>query len=819
MLHYAGVAARSAQLAQPAVKAVAHRRQRRQRLGGAARPRAAAAPGEGSNSNSAADSGQGAVLGTPASSTVATIQPAAEAGSAATSPAAADTVLVDGGTSPLDANAVLPTAANSRTSPAPSSVAAAAAPAAGTSRGTPSRSRPHRMRLQAVLEMGDGPPRVVSLLDPSTPLAAAADAEQQQPGGAGREHLPLLLYLPGIDGTGLAASRQFPSLLTKFDMRTFVTPPQDRTPFPELVRLVADFLRAEVPACAPTRPVYVLGESFGGLLALAVAAEVPALVDRLVPAELYRALPLALAPVLGNPINLLLAGLDASPGASVGQQAAALVDTATNLLQQLPVLAEILPADTLAWKLELLRQGSAYVGDQDLLLPSGEEGARLQAALPRTQLRVERGRSHALLQEGGVDLAAILQEEGFYTPLRRMSAPISKRSVAGFGVAAPIELPTPGEIERYAERTTAFGRRLSSPVFISTGADGRRSLGLGQIPEGRPLLLVGNHQTLALDLGVITEQFLKEQGVLPRGLAHPVIFAQTMSGGGGAQDGAQGGQAGGQAGGAGAGAGAGAAGGGTDGLPAWDPINGFGAALQSMLGGDSSSSSSSRSRSSGGSGGSGATDGRSAFRDFMTTFGAVPVSAFNMHRLLQAGESVLLFPGGVREAYKRRGEEYRLFWPEKSEFIRMAARFGATIVPFAAVGVDDSLNILADSQQLEAMPVVGDMLRRRAGGLPQARRGVSASGEEESFVAPLAVPRLPPGRLYFLFQQPIHTSPDDLQDRERCDELYRATRQSVEDGLAWLQRQRQRDPYKDFLPRQLYEAAYRGRQAPTFPLN
>lgn len=50
----------------------------------------------------------------------------------------------------------------------------------------------------------------------------------------------------------------------------------------------------------------------------------------------------------------------------------------------------------------------------------------------------------------------------------------------------------------------------------------------------------------------------------------------------------------------------------------------------------------------------------------------------------------------------------------------MAARFGATIVPFAAVGVDDSLNILADGSQLEAMPVVGDMLRRRAGAVPQA---------------------------------------------------------------------------------------------------
>jgi hypothetical protein len=61
---------------------------------------------------------------------------------------------------------------------------------------------------------------------------------------------------------------------------------------------------------------------------------------------------------------------------------------------------------------------------------------------------VERGRSHALLQEGGVDLAAILEEEGFYVPVRRMSAPIAKRPNAGFGVAVPIELPTASELDR-----------------------------------------------------------------------------------------------------------------------------------------------------------------------------------------------------------------------------------------------------------------------------------------------------------------------------------------------------------------------------------
>jgi len=30
-----------------------------------------------------------------------------------------------------------------------------------------------------------------------------------------------------------------------------------------------------------------------------------------------------------------------------------------------------------------------------------------------------------------------------------------------------------------------------------------------------------------------------------------------------------------------------------------------------------------------------------------------------------------------------------LFWPDHPEFVRMAARFGATIVPFGAVGEDD----------------------------------------------------------------------------------------------------------------------------------
>lgn len=57
-------------------------------------------------------------------------------------------------------------------------------------------------------------------------------------GEAGDSQLPLMLYIPGIDGTGLAASRQFPSLAEDFELRALSIPGHDRTPFAELVNII-----------------------------------------------------------------------------------------------------------------------------------------------------------------------------------------------------------------------------------------------------------------------------------------------------------------------------------------------------------------------------------------------------------------------------------------------------------------------------------------------------------------------------------------------------------------------------------------------------
>lgn len=65
-----------------------------------------------------------------------------------------------------------------------------------------------------------------------------------------------------------------------------------RCPYSVSCCLCSAYLEAEVDVDDPDRPVYLLGESFGGVLALAVAAAKTDLVDRLVlvnPATSYEA--------------------------------------------------------------------------------------------------------------------------------------------------------------------------------------------------------------------------------------------------------------------------------------------------------------------------------------------------------------------------------------------------------------------------------------------------------------------------------------------------------------------------------------------------
>jgi len=289
-------------------------------------------------------------------------------------------------------------------------------------------------------------------------------------------------------------------------------------------------------------------------------------------------------------------------------------------------------------------------------------------------------------------------------------------------------------------------RRLASPIFFSTGADGKAVRGMRKLPVAapdRPVLFVANHQFGGIDLQVIIPQLLEERGIAARGLAHPVIF---QAGGG-------------------------------------------------SFGGDD--------------GGAGTVE-ISTFQQF----GAVMVTPRNYYRLMQTGQTALLFPGGVREVFHGKDEAYQLFWPEETDFVRTAARFNATVVPLAAVGAADSVNILIDAPDMLKLPFgLGARLANASAAAPVARFNMG----EETFVAPLAVPKPLPARHYFLFGKPVDTTDVDHRDAGACAATYAAVRAGLERGFEDLLGAREEDPYRD-TPLRIATESVSGKQAPTFPV-
>lgn len=88
-----------------------------------------------------------------------------------------------------------------------------------------------------------------------------------------------------------------------------------------------------------------------------------------------------------------------------------------------------------AARVQVSQRTLVLVGDQDLMLPSSEEGKRLPQIMRNCRTRELKGRSHALLQEAGVDLREIMEEEGFLVTSRRMSgtAAVGTRNANNFG--------------------------------------------------------------------------------------------------------------------------------------------------------------------------------------------------------------------------------------------------------------------------------------------------------------------------------------------------------------------------------------------------
>ena len=90
--------------------------------------------------------------------------------------------------------------------------------------------------------------------------------------------LPLLLVLPGLDGSGITAMTQYPELAADYDVRAMSIPPDDRSAYLDIVELVAT---AAQDAAEAGRRVFVMGESMGVGIALDAARAAPDAIDGL----------------------------------------------------------------------------------------------------------------------------------------------------------------------------------------------------------------------------------------------------------------------------------------------------------------------------------------------------------------------------------------------------------------------------------------------------------------------------------------------------------------------------------------------------------
>ena len=213
-------------------------------------------------------------------------------------------------------------------------------------------------------------------------------------------------------------------------------------------------------------------------------------------------------------------------------------------LSSLDGLADRLPPSTLDFRLQAwLSDGCGKVnanlkapsfasvpvlvvgGAQDRLLPSEAEADRLLKELgsERCSAIVVEGTGHAALDDR-LDLLSLMDRSPLYAP-DRIEAENRKNYVKDF--TPPDEATVKKAFESLQPLATAV-----SPVFMSTRPGGAKEMGISAVPvpneEGRPVLLVGNHQLYALDLGLLIKEFITERDTLPRGLAHPTTFPQRL---------------------------------------------------------------------------------------------------------------------------------------------------------------------------------------------------------------------------------------------------------------------------------------------------
>lgn len=228
-----------------------------------------------------------------------------------------------------------------------------------------------------------------------------------------------LVLVPGIDGTGLMFHRQVPRLERRFAVTTV----RLRDDAVRMTELVEDLHRAVTSAAPGGEPVTIVGESFGGALAMSYALAHPDRAGRLVilnsfacvepksrlwlAHQLLRATPWTIMPL----VRRLNARRMYSPHTSRDEIRLAIQLLGASTRDGYRSRIAILRDYDLRPRLKELDMPVLFLAaDGDNLVPSVAQGRLMQSLAPRSTLRILEGHGHSCLVAPDMDLAALLDE-------------------------------------------------------------------------------------------------------------------------------------------------------------------------------------------------------------------------------------------------------------------------------------------------------------------------------------------------------------------------------------------------------------------------
>ena len=243
-----------------------------------------------------------------------------------------------------------------------------------------------------------------------------------------RPNCPLLIFLPGLDETGLdLMSLQTDSLEIGFDVRCFVIPPEDIDDFDLLAESALALTKAELARTSDST-VYLCGESFGGCVALKMLEQAPKLFEKIVlvnpassfhrvwwlnfgsrlfaltPDFFYNRSALLTLPFLA-PINRL------SSRARQGLEETIKSAPKQTAQQRLAMMREFTVSET---KLQQISQPVLLIASQkDLILPSVAEAQLLANIFPHATVVTLAHSGHACLVEDDINLYQIMEANYF----------------------------------------------------------------------------------------------------------------------------------------------------------------------------------------------------------------------------------------------------------------------------------------------------------------------------------------------------------------------------------------------------------------------